>query len=131
MRLVIDTNVLVSALLKPGSVPDRLLEAIWARELEVVYDARIHHEWARVVARRSPATGSPGARDPRPEGADVSIEINNESGFDIDESALQRLVLHAFDALKVHRDAELAIQLVDEGAMERLHIEWMDEPGVL
>ncbi|MFL0712498.1 MAG: rRNA maturation RNase YbeY [Microcella pacifica] len=59
----------------------------------------------------------------------MSIEINNESGFDIDESALQRLVLHAFDALKVHRDAELAIQLVDEGAMERLHIEWMDEPG--
>jgi len=52
VRLVIDTNVLVSALLKPGSVPDRLLEAIWARELEVVYDARIHHEWARVVARR-------------------------------------------------------------------------------
>ena len=59
----------------------------------------------------------------------MSIEINNESGFDVDESALQRLVLHAFDALRVHRDAELAIQLVDEGAMERLHIEWMDEPG--
>ncbi len=59
----------------------------------------------------------------------MSIEINNESGVDVDESALQRLVLHAFDFLKVHRDAELAIQLVDEGAMERLHIEWMDEPG--
>lgn len=52
MRLVIDTNVLVSALLKPGSVPDRLLEAIWEREIEVVYDARIRSEWARVVARR-------------------------------------------------------------------------------
>ncbi|HET8958097.1 MAG TPA: rRNA maturation RNase YbeY, partial [Microcella sp.] len=24
---------------------------------------------------------------------------------------------------------EVAIQMVDEGAMERLHIEWMDEPG--
>jgi len=59
----------------------------------------------------------------------VSIEINNESGVDADEAVLQRLVLHAFDYLKVHRDAELAIQLVDEGAMERLHIEWMDEPG--
>ena len=59
----------------------------------------------------------------------MSIEINNESGIDVDEAVLQRLVLHAFDFLKVHRDAELAIQLVDEGAMERLHIEWMDEPG--
>lgn len=59
----------------------------------------------------------------------MSIEINNESGVDADEAVLQRLVLHAFDYLKVHRDAELAIQLVDEGAMERLHIEWMDEPG--
>ncbi len=59
----------------------------------------------------------------------MSVEINNESGVDVDEAAIQRLVVYAFDHLNVHPDAELAIQMVDEGAMERLHIEWMDEPG--
>lgn len=59
----------------------------------------------------------------------MSVEINNESGVEVDEAAIQRLVVYAFDHLNVHADAELAIQMVDEGAMERLHIEWMDEPG--
>ncbi|BAU32547.1 rRNA maturation RNase YbeY [Microcella alkaliphila] len=59
----------------------------------------------------------------------MSVEINNESGIDVDEAAIQRLVVYAFDHLNVHPDAEVAIQMVDEGAMERLHIEWMDEPG--
>jgi probable rRNA maturation factor len=31
--------------------------------------------------------------------------------------------------MHVHADAELAIVLVDEGAMEQLHVQWMDEPG--
>lgn len=59
----------------------------------------------------------------------MSVEINNESGVDVDEAAIQRLVMYAFEHLNVHPDAEVAIQMVDEGAMERLHIEWMDEPG--
>src|SRR6478672_7416423 len=59
----------------------------------------------------------------------MAVEINNESGIPVDEAALQRLALHAFDFLNVHRDAELAIVLVDEGAMEALHVQWMDEPG--
>lgn len=59
----------------------------------------------------------------------MSIEINNESAIDVDETALQRLAVYALDALHVHRDAELAIVLVDEGAMEQLHVQWMDEPG--
>jgi probable rRNA maturation factor len=29
----------------------------------------------------------------------------------------------------VHPDADLAILLVDEAAMEQLHVQWMDEPG--
>ena len=29
----------------------------------------------------------------------------------------------------VSPDADLAILLVDEGAMESLHVQWMDEPG--
>jgi len=59
----------------------------------------------------------------------VSIEINNESSVDVDEAALQRLAVYALDMMHVHADAELAIVLVDEGAMEQLHVQWMDEPG--
>ena len=68
---------------------------------------------------------------PTASGADkpVSIEINNESAVDVDETALQRLAIYALDSLHVHPDAELAIVLVDEAAMEQLHVQWMDEPG--
>jgi len=59
----------------------------------------------------------------------MAIDINNESGISADEISLQRLALHALDYLNVHRDAELAIVLVDEAAMEQLHVQWMDEPG--
>jgi probable rRNA maturation factor len=59
----------------------------------------------------------------------MSIEINNESTIEVDEAILQRLVVFALDQMHVHRDAELAIMLVDEAAMEQLHVQWMDEPG--
>ena len=59
----------------------------------------------------------------------MSIEINNESDIPVDEAAILRLSAYALDAMHVHADAELAIVLVDEGAMEQLHVQWMDEPG--
>jgi probable rRNA maturation factor len=59
----------------------------------------------------------------------VSIEVNNESSVEVDETALLRLATFALDFLHVHPDAELAIVLVDEAAMEQLHVQWMDEPG--
>jgi probable rRNA maturation factor len=59
----------------------------------------------------------------------MSIEINNESGVEVDEGALLRLATFALDHLRVHPDADLAILLVDEAAMEQLHVQWMDEPG--
>ena len=59
----------------------------------------------------------------------MSIEINNESGAEVDESALQRLAGYALDIMHVHPDADLAILMVDEAAMEQLHVQWMDEPG--
>jgi probable rRNA maturation factor len=59
----------------------------------------------------------------------MSIEINNESTIPVDETAIQRLASYALDQLHVHPDAELAIVLVDEAAMEQLHVQWMDEPG--
>ena len=59
----------------------------------------------------------------------MSVEINNESSIPVDEAALQRLVTFGLDHMRVHQDAELAIVLVDEAAMEQLHVQWMDEPG--
>lgn len=57
------------------------------------------------------------------------IEINNESAVAIDESVLLRLTDHNLAELHVSPDADVAIVLVDEGAMEALHVQWMDEPG--
>ena len=59
----------------------------------------------------------------------MSIEINNESGVEVDAEAVQRLAVFALDQMHVHPDAELAIVFVDEAAMEQLHVQWMDEPG--
>ena len=59
----------------------------------------------------------------------MSIEINNESAIPVDEPTLLRLASYALDQMHVHPDAELAIVLVDEAAMEQLHVQWMDEPG--
>ena len=51
MRLVLDTNVVVSALLKPESVPGRALAAIWSAGASVLYDARIGREYGDVLRR--------------------------------------------------------------------------------
>lgn len=59
----------------------------------------------------------------------MAIEINNESGVAVDEASIQRLAAFVLDQLHVHPEAELAVVFVDEGAMEALHVQWMDEPG--
>ena len=59
----------------------------------------------------------------------MSVEINNESGVSIDEEQLQRLAQFALEAMHVHPDTDLAMLLVDEAAMERLHVQWMDASG--
>lgn len=51
LRLVLDTNVLVAALLTPGRTPDRALSAIMARGDVVLYDARLEAEYRAVLAR--------------------------------------------------------------------------------
>jgi probable rRNA maturation factor len=59
----------------------------------------------------------------------VSIEVANESGIDVDESALVRVARHVLDRMGVSPLAELSLLLVDLEQMERLHLRWMDEPG--
>jgi probable rRNA maturation factor len=52
----------------------------------------------------------------------VSIEVNNESGITVDEAELVQLSRFIFERLFIHPQAELSILLVDEPAMEKLHI---------
>ena len=59
----------------------------------------------------------------------VSIEVNNESGVSVDEAEIAALARSVLDAMRVHRQAELSVVLVDADAMEQLHVQWMDEPG--
>lgn len=51
VRVVLDTNVLVSAMLGPGRVPDRLVALLVAQRIPVLYDARIRAEYADVIMR--------------------------------------------------------------------------------
>ena len=59
----------------------------------------------------------------------MSIDLLNESGHEVDEAQLVRLVAFDLDKLFVHAEAEVSIVLVDVAAMEQLHVQWMDEPG--
>jgi len=59
----------------------------------------------------------------------MSVEVNNESGVPVDEAEVVALARHVLSAMHVHPQAELSVVLVDEAAMEQLHIQWMDEPG--
>ncbi len=51
MRLVLDTNVLVSALLHPGRTPDLALLALRAAGAVVLVDARVEAEYREVLSR--------------------------------------------------------------------------------
>lgn len=52
MLVVVDTNVLVSALLNPGRTPDRCVEAVLASAaVRVAVDVRVEAEYREVLAR--------------------------------------------------------------------------------
>lgn len=59
----------------------------------------------------------------------MSIEVLNESGFAVEEFELAQCARYVLDEMRVHPRAELCIKLVDEPAMEVLHVQWMDLPG--
>ncbi|MCW2497894.1 rRNA maturation RNase YbeY [Jatrophihabitans sp.] len=59
----------------------------------------------------------------------MSIEINNESGVEIDEAALVRVGRFVLDAMDINPLAELSLVLLDTEAMAALHVQWMDLPG--
>ncbi|MHA3704432.1 rRNA maturation RNase YbeY [Jatrophihabitans sp. YIM 134969] len=59
----------------------------------------------------------------------MGIEINNESGAEVDEPALAQLSRFVLDEMGVNPQAELSIVLLDPDAMAALHEQWMDLPG--
>jgi putative PIN family toxin of toxin-antitoxin system len=52
MRIVLDTNVLVSGLLAAAGPPGWIVEAVLAGELELAFDMAIRHEYEDVLRRR-------------------------------------------------------------------------------
>jgi probable rRNA maturation factor len=59
----------------------------------------------------------------------MSIEINNESGVEVDERALADLGDFVLDSLGIDPLAEVSVLLVDAETMAALHQQWMNLPG--
>lgn len=59
----------------------------------------------------------------------MSIELTNESEFEIDSDRLSDLFTFLIIELGIHPHAELSVIFVDEEHMTKLHVQWMDEPG--
>jgi probable rRNA maturation factor len=59
----------------------------------------------------------------------VSIDVLNETEFALDELELVACARYVLAEMKVHPRADLCLRLVDEDAMETLHVQWMDLPG--
>ncbi|TAM82275.1 MAG: rRNA maturation RNase YbeY [Jatrophihabitans sp.] len=59
----------------------------------------------------------------------MTIEVNNESGAEIDEAGLVALSRFVLDAMEIDPLADLSLVLLDPEAMAALHQQWMDLPG--
>lgn len=59
----------------------------------------------------------------------MSIDVLNETEFALDELELVACARYVMGEMKVHPQADLCLRLVDEAAMETLHVQWMDLPG--
>ncbi len=59
----------------------------------------------------------------------MTIEVNNESGYEVDEAEVAALARYVLDQMHVHPQTDLSVLLVDVDVMTDLHVRWMDEPG--
>ncbi len=59
----------------------------------------------------------------------MSIEVNNESGYEVDEAEFADLARYVLDQMHVHPQTDLSILMVGSDTMTDLHVKWMDEPG--
>ena len=59
----------------------------------------------------------------------MSVEVLNETESPVDELELVECARYVMREMHLHPQTELCIRLIDEGAMEALHVQWMDLPG--
>ena len=59
----------------------------------------------------------------------MTIEIRNETTAVVDEREFVELSRFVFEAMHLHPATEMSIIFVDEEAMEKLHVQWLDLPG--
>lgn len=59
----------------------------------------------------------------------MSVDLNNESGIEVDETGLIRLATFVLEVLRIHPQAELSLVFVDEPTMSAYHEKFMGEPG--
>src|SRR3954468_9117389 len=78
-------------------------------------------------ARRTRAAARAADRD-RADRA-MTIEIDNESGIEVDEFALEHLARHVLNEMGVHPPVQLSVRLVDGPTMTACHERFMNEPG--
>jgi probable rRNA maturation factor len=59
----------------------------------------------------------------------MSIEVLDESGYDLDVTRLAALSRFVMDRMRVHPLAELCIKAVDEPTISSLNAQWMEKDG--
>ncbi len=59
----------------------------------------------------------------------MSIEVIDESGYDLDVDHLAKLARFVMDKMRVHPMAELCIKAVDEDTIAQLNEQWMEKEG--
>ena len=62
-------------------------------------------------------------------GWDMSVDLLNETEVDVDLDELRHCAVYVMQQMHVHPDADLCVRIIDEAAMEVLHVQWMDLPG--
>lgn len=100
MRLVIDTNVLVSALLKPAGPPGRILDAVVQGVIEPVYNLAILTEYDAVLTRRKFSFD--------PEDVAALLELVASEGWPVARTARLDLPFHDPDDRKFYECATAA-----------------------
>ena len=59
----------------------------------------------------------------------MSIEVNNETDYEIELAAVEKLSRFVLETMFLHPTTEVSIVFLDEAAMSDLHVEWMDLEG--
>ena len=59
----------------------------------------------------------------------MSVEVLNESGFELDAARTQTLARFVMDKMRVHPLAELCVTAVDEDTIAELNEKWMEKSG--